>query len=168
PSTRLDPISQKLLKYYNSATVPNSLNANYTQFNSAPSNRDGLVLRMDFLESAKSQWSARYSWGDENQSTQGLSLTGSKILTNYEQYAVSNVRTFTPTIVNEARYGYTRFFNSIGTRLAFDQDIVGAIGIPGLKSGSPVTWGIPGVGFSGTSGAFTGIGDSNDGPYAND
>ena len=87
-------------------------------------------------------------WGDENQRTQGLSITGNKILTNYEQYAVSNTRILTPNLVNEARYGYTRFFNSTGTALAFDQDIVGQVGIPGLKSGAPVTWGIPGVAFS--------------------
>ena len=41
---------------------------------------------MDFVESSKSQWTGRYSWGDENQASQGLSITGSKILTNYEQY----------------------------------------------------------------------------------
>ena len=165
PTTRLDPISLKLLKYYPAAQT-SDLIRNYTQVNSSPFNRDGLVQRMDYVESSKSQWSARYSWGDENQRTQGLSLTGNKILTNYEQYAVSNTRILTPNLVNEARYGYTRFFNSTGTALAFDKDVVGEIGIPGLKSGDPVTWGIPGVNFSGTS--FTGLGDTNDGPYAND
>src|SRR5689334_12413889 len=165
PTTRLDPISLKLLKYYPAAQT-SDLIRNYTQVNSSPFNRDGLVQRVDYVESSKSQWSARYSWRDENQRTQGLSLTGNKILTNYEQYAVSNTRILTPNLVNEARYGYTRFFNSTGTALAFDKDVVGEIGIPGLKSGDPVTWGIPGVNFSGTS--FTGLGDTNDGPYAND
>ena len=70
---------------------------------------------MDFVESSKSQWTGRYSWGDENQASTGLSSTGSKILTNYEQYLGSNTRTFTPNLVNEARYGYSRFFNSTGT-----------------------------------------------------
>ena len=166
PISRLDPVSLRLLKYYPNATLA-STNNNFTQFNASPSNRDGLVLRMDFIESSKSQWSARYSWGDENQSTQGLSVTGSSILTNYEQYSVSNVRTFTPNIVNEARYGYTRFFNSIGTALAFNTDAVGAANIPGLKGGLPVTWGVPSVAFSG-AGGYTPIGDSTDGPYAND
>jgi hypothetical protein len=165
PTTRLDPISLKLLQYYPGAAT-SALTNNYTQFNSSPLNRDGLVTRMDFVESSKSQWSARYSWGDENQQTQGLSLTGNKILTNYEQYAVSNTRILTPNLVNEARYGYTRFFNSTGTALAFDKDVVGGIGIPGLKGGDPVTWGIPAVGFNGTS--FSALGDNTDGPYAND
>ena len=41
--------------------------------------------------------------------------------------------------------GYTRFFNSIGTFLAFQTDVVKQVGIPGLNSGQPVQWGIPNV-----------------------
>ena len=57
---------------------------------------------MDFVESSKSQWSGRYSWGDENQSNTGLTLDGTKTITNFEQYMGSNTRTFTPNTVNEA------------------------------------------------------------------
>jgi len=167
PKERLDPFSLKLLKYYNSSTIPQAgLTNNYVQFNSAPLNRDGFVLRLDYNESPKSQWMGRYSWGDENQTTQGLNLTGTKILTNYEQYAGSNTRTFTPTLVNEARFGYSRFYNSIGTLLAFDTDVVSAVGIPNQKNGTPVTWGIPSVTFPGSG--FTALGDTTEGPYAND
>ena len=83
--------------------------------NSAPNNRDGFTLRMDFVESAKSQWTGRYSWGDENQSSTGLSVTGTKILTNYEQYLGTNTRTLSPDMVNEARFGYSRFTIPSGT-----------------------------------------------------
>ena len=165
PSSRLDPISQKFLKYYNSAILP-GLSQNYTQLNSSPNNRDGFTLRMDWVESSKSQWTGRYSWGDENQSSTGLSITGSKIVTNYEQYLGSNTRTITPTLVNEARYGYSRFYNSTGTYSAFTTDSVAALGVPGLQSGAPVTWGIPAISFNGDG--FSGIGDNTDGPYAND
>jgi len=167
PAERLDPVSLKLLKYYNSSTLPAAgLTNNYTQFNSSPLNRDGFVLRLDYNQSSKSQWMGRYSWGDENQTTQGLNRAGTKVLTNYEQYATSNTLTFTPNLVNEARFGYSRFYNSIGTRLAFDTDVVSALAIPNQKSGDPVTWGIPSVTFSGTG--FNGIGDSTEGPFAND
>ena len=70
PMSRLDPTSQKLLAYYPSSNLP-GLSNNYTQFNSSPNNRDGFTLRMDWVESAKSQWTGRYSWGDENQSSTG-------------------------------------------------------------------------------------------------
>jgi Carboxypeptidase regulatory-like domain len=165
PTKRLDPISLKLLNYYNSATLPGLTN-NYVQNNSAPLNRDGFVLRLDFIESSKSQWAGRYNWGDENQSTQGINRAGSKIVTNYEQYTGSNTRTISPNLVNDARFGYSRFFNSLGTLSAFSNNVVAEIGIPGQNPGDPVTWGIPNVGFSGTG--FTAIGDANDGPFAND
>ena len=162
PTSRLDPTSQKLLAYYPAANLP-GLTSNYTQLNSSPSNRDGFTLRMDWIESAKSQWTGRYSWGDENQSSTGETITGSKILTNYDQYLASNTRTFSPTLVNEARYGYSRIYNSIGTLSAFTTDSVTGLGIPGLSAGQPVTWGVPSMTFSGDG--FSALGDSSDGPY---
>lgn len=141
PSNRIDPISKKFLNYYASANIPGTgLSNNYTQMHSFPNNRDGFTLRMDFVESVKSQWSGRYSCGDENQSSTRIGITGSKILTNYEQYLGTNTRTLSPTFVNEARFGYTRLYNALGTRSAFDVDSVSALGIPNLQPGDPVTW----------------------------
>jgi hypothetical protein len=163
PTNQIDPISAKFLNYYHSATIPGLLAQNYTQNSNQPLNRDGFVLRLDYIESSKSQWMGRYNWGDENQSVQNLGLAGQKVLTNYEQYEGGNTRTLTPFIVNDARFGYSRFGNALGTLLAFNTDVVSAIGIPGQNPGAPVTWGIPNVNISG----FSGIGDTNDGPYAN-
>jgi hypothetical protein len=164
PTGRLDPISLKFLKYYNSS---NTLGTNnFAQTSSQPFDRDGFVLRMDFIESSKSQWMGRYNWGDEITSAQGLNLAGTKVLTNYEQVTIGNTRTITSNLVNDARFGYTRFFNSLGTLSAGNLDVVADIGIPNQKSGDPITWGIPNVVFNG--GGFTAIGDANDGPFAND
>ena len=162
PASRLDPISQKFLKYYAAAALPTATN-NYQLTNSSPNNRDGFTLRMDFVESARSQWTGRYSWGDENQSSIGLGGVGSKIVTNYEQYLGTNTRTLTPRLVNEARVGYSRLFNSIGTLSAFTTDEVTGLGVPGLQPGAPATWGIPAISFTGDG--FSGIGDNTDGPY---
>jgi hypothetical protein len=162
PSNRLDPISQEFLKYYAAATLPTAIN-NYPLFLSSPLSRDGFTLRMDFVESSKSQWTGRYSWGSEAQSSTGLGGVGSKILTGYEQYLGSNTRTITPTLVNETRFGYSRLFNSIGTLSAFTTDEVAALNIPGLQPGAPATWGIPAITLNGDG--FSGIGDNTDGPY---
>jgi hypothetical protein len=118
---------------------------------------------MDFIESAKSQWTGRFSWGDEDQSSTGISITGSKIVTSYKQYLASNTRTITPALVNEARFGYSSLNNSLGTRSAYEQDTVSALGIPGLQPGLPVSWGVPMASFSGDG--FVAIGDVQDGPY---
>ena len=162
PSNRIDPISKKFLNYYVPSNLPGFSN-NYTQTNSFPNNRDAFTLRMDFVESVKSQWTGRYSWGDENQSSTGINITGSKILTNYEQYLGTNTRTLTPTIVNEARFGYTRLSNSLGTYSAYNVDSVTPLGIPNLQPGQPVAWGVPYASFAGDG--FTAIGDTQDGPY---
>jgi len=162
PTNRLDPVSLKFLNYYAAAVTATSQN-NYPYFVSAPNNRDGFTLRMDFVESSRSQWTGRYSWGDENQSSTALGGAGSKILTNYEQYLGTNTRTLTPSLVNEARFGYTRIYNSIGTLSAQSNNVVSALAIPGLNAGDPATWGIPSVSFTGDG--FSGIGDSTDGPY---
>jgi len=45
-------------------------------------------------------------------------------------------------VVTETRFGYTRFYNSVGTLLAFQRNVVDELGIPGLKGGDPVSWGI--------------------------
>jgi hypothetical protein len=164
PPSQLNPISQAMLKYYATPTLPGFVN-NYTQYNASPFDRDGFIVRMDFVESPKSQWSGRYSWGDENLKTGGLSITGTKVTTNYEQYLGSNTRILSPNIVNEARFGYTRFFNAISTASAFSVNTVAALGIPNLEPGPPVQWGVPGSGFNGDG--FSGLGDNTDYPYQN-
>ena len=162
PTNRLDPISLKFLNYYAAAALPTASN-NYPFTVSAPNNRDGFTLRMDFVESSKSQWTGRYSWGDENQSSNGLGGLGSKIVTNYEQYLGTNTRTLTPRLVNETRFGYTRIYNSTGTLSADQNNVVASLNIPGLNPGAPSTWGIPAISLNGDG--FSGIGDNTDGPY---
>jgi hypothetical protein len=164
PSSMISPISQKLLQFYHPSVLP-GLTANYVQDNASPLSRDGFVLRMDFVESAKSQWTGRYSWGVDDQSTQTIVQSGSKISTNYEQYLGSNTRIITPNIVNEARFGYTRFYNALTTISGYTRDVVSSLNLPNLTGGLPVTWGIPAVGFSGDG--FSGFGDNTDGPYEN-
>ena len=68
------------------------------------------------------------------------------MLTNVEQYMGSNTRSLTPTVVNETRFGYTRFYNSTARELAGVRDVVKELAIPGLNTGAPITWGIPSVG----------------------
>ena len=162
PANQLNSISQKLLNYYPASNLPGFTN-NYTQYNLSPFNRDGFILRMDYVESAKSQWSGRYSWGTEVQKTGGLSITGSKITTGYEQYLGSNTRILSPNIVNEARFGYTRIYNAISTADAFSVNTVGSLGIPNLNAGPPVQWGVPAASFQGDG--FSALGDNSDDPY---
>jgi hypothetical protein len=175
PSALIAPQSKALLKYLGTSTLPfysggKTVN-NYSYGTTQPQNRQGLAVRGDYIQSQKSQYAFRYSSGKEDITSTGLMGAGSKIITNYYQYMGSNTWTFSPTIVNEARFGYSHFFNSLGLLSAYTHDVVDEIAIPGLKGGAASTWGIPDQAFSqgptGTTPAiWQEIGDvGGDGPY---
>jgi hypothetical protein len=164
PASRIDPISKRLRdEFYRLPNLTGSGTQNYQQSQGAPINRDQFILRMDFNESSNSQWSGRYSWGDEVQFNDGLRLNGFQVLTNVEQYMGTNTRTLSSNVVNETRFGYTRFYNSTARQSAGVRDVVTELAIPGLKSGAPITWGIPGIGITN----YSGFGDDSEGPYEN-
>jgi hypothetical protein len=175
PSGRIAPQSTALLQYLGTSTLPffsggQQVN-NYSYSTSQPNNRQSLTVRGDFVQSQKLQYSFRYSSGDENILSTGLNGAGSKIVTNYYQYLGSNTWTISPRIVNEARFGYSHFYNSTGLLQAFTKDVVTGLAIPGLKGGDPSTWGIPDVSFNNgptgtTKNIWSGFGDrGGDGPY---
>ncbi len=163
PSNRIDPISRKLLEFLPAPNLPGDRN-NYQTALGRPINRDQFTGRFDFVESANSQWFGRYSVGDDNQLTEAIRLNGDKIITNYEQYMVTNTRVFTSTLVNEFRFGWSSFYNTTGPELAFSRDVVSELAIPGLAAGPAVQWGIPNMSF--TDG-YSGFGNGSEGPYEN-
>jgi hypothetical protein len=171
PSGRIAAQSTALLKYLGTSTAPSTGNNNYSYTTMQPQNRQGLTVRGDYYQSEKSQYAFRYSSGKEDIVSTGLLGAGSKIITNYYQYMGSNTWTFTPHILNEARFGYSHFFNSTGLLSAFTNDVVTALNIPGLKGGDPSTWGIPAMSWqAGPTGTtppiWTNFGDlGGDGPY---
>jgi hypothetical protein len=173
PSGEISKPAAALLKYFASSANPFIVNGavvtNYSYATMAPQDREGLTVRGDYVQSQRSQYSFRYSSGNEDILSTGLSGAGSKIFTQYYQYMGSNTFTFSPHIVNEARFGYSHFFNSLGLLSAYTTDVVGGLGIPGLNAGAASTWGIPSVAFgnagSATKNIWSGFGDSTDGPY---
>lgn len=165
PEARIHPTSRRLLEFLPAPNVPGAgLRNNFVQAQGRPVNRDQFIGRFDVVESSNSQWAGRYSWGDENQLTEALRLNGTSILSQFQQVMASNTRVLSPTLVNETRFGYTKFYNTIGPELAFSRDVVGELGIPGLASGPPVQWGIPNVSLQGV---YAGFGNDSEGPYEN-
>jgi hypothetical protein len=164
PQNRIHPTSLKLLEFYPAPNLsPNAVSLNHEQPQGNLNDKDQFTGRGDFIESSTSSWSGRYSWGDEVQLTPGLQLNGTKLLTTVRQVMVSNTRTFGGNKVNEARFGYNSFFNSLGRELANSRDVVTELGIPGVSPGPPISWGIPSIAIAG----FSGFGDSDEGPYVN-
>lgn len=194
PASRIAPQTTALLKYLGtSATLPTyncptkvttyttcSAVPNYRYSTKSPSNRQSLYIRGDYNLSERTQLTFRYGLGDGDSISTGLLGAGSKTITQYQQYMGAVTHTFSPTVVNETRFGYSNFFNSLGLLSAYTTDVVSGLGIPGLSGGDPSTWGIPSMSFSNysvsgvtSSGSFgtapaiwTGFGDQGgDGPY---
>ncbi len=168
PASMINATSLKLLNYPGGYALPNTGSPsatvnNYTQAVEDPFLRDMFTIRMDFVESAKSQWAGRYNWCSEVTKSGSIGITGTKVTTGCEQYMGSNTRILSPNLVNEARFGHTRIFNAITTADAFSDNAIAALGIPNIAPGAPVQWGIPDASFSGDG--FTSIGDGSDDPY---
>lgn len=163
-TNRFDPTALKLLKFYPAPNVnTGKLVSDYQQASRILLDKDQFSQRIDFVEKTKSIWFGRYSWQNEDQSQQAIGLSGSKILTTVDQELIGNTFIISPNKVNEFRFGHNGFFNSIGTLLAYSQDVNGALNIPGMPSPSPIAWGIPSVSVT----SFSGFGDSSEGPYVN-
>jgi hypothetical protein len=163
PNSRFDAVSQRLLNYYPVPNNPALAANNHVIALGRPINKDQFIQRFDFVESSNSNWFGRYSKSDENQLTGNLQQNGEAIITKASQWTVTNARVLTSALVNEFRFGLTKFYNTTGPELAFTKDVVGELRIPGLSSGPPVQWGIPNVSLTG----YSGFGNSSEGPYEN-
>jgi hypothetical protein len=165
PRSRIDPVATKLLEFYPEPNTPATVftRENYQRNLREVLDKDQFTVRADFVESSNSSWFGRFSWTDESQLTEGIKMNGSVMATNAKQYALSNTRTFTPTLVNEFRFGVNDFYNYLGAELAGVRNVVGELNIPGLETPDPLTWGIPNI--RALSNGLAGWGDNPNGPF---
>jgi carboxypeptidase family protein/TonB-dependent receptor-like protein len=162
PITRLDSIARGLLEFFPEPNVPGAgLVNNYLALDRNVTDKDQFTQRIDFVESAKSNWFGRYSWQDERVVQPLLKLNGTNLLVNVKQAMISNIRILSPNVVNEFRFGYNGFFNSNGRELAYQRDVTKELGLPILSDPPPAAWGIPFINISG----YSTFGDQTDGPY---
>ena len=164
PKSRMHPASLKMLEFWpepNMATPVVRDNFRVDQGRSI--NKDQFTQRIDWNESASSQWFGRYSWTDEFTLTPALKLNGTTLYSRARQYALSNTRVLSASQVNEFRFGVNDFRNLIGLELAGKRNVVQELGIPGLSTPDPLTWGAPRVTQLVNVSAF---GADSSGPFA--
>lgn len=164
PSSMFDPTSVKYMPYWpaanqNTATVAN----NYLNPQTTAERFQQFNQRIDFNQSAKSQWFGRYSWTDEHTVMPSLPLSGTTIFTNSHQYMFANTYVFSPTKVNELRFGFTTFYNLLGQQLGGVTNVNGLMGLP-IPITNPAVWGIPNL--QSLAGGLSGPGNGTNGPYA--
>jgi hypothetical protein len=158
PSSRIHPVSARLLEFYPEANQPGTgLASNFQAGRRRIVDRDQFNQRVDLVESSKSSWFGRYSRGTERQQLPGLKDNGIQILNNPWQAMISNTRVLSPSLVNEFRFGASRFTNDYGNELAFRRDVVSELKIPGLLPQPPDAWGIPAITLTGLSSFGTAV-----------
>lgn len=153
PKNRLSSGSTYLLKWMpapNQPAAPGLPFQNLQYGRNSPVDKYFLTERIDFNQSARSQWFGRYSWNEESLfavlPTMGLN-DGNVLYTRASQWMVTNVWTLSPTKVNEARFGYSSLFNNITQQLAGVENVNEALGTP-VKVTDPNSWGVPNIPLS--------------------
>jgi hypothetical protein len=147
PLSEINTASIKLMQYLPLPNINTStLNNNYEVADQSPINKDQFNQRVDWIQNEKTTWFGRYSWTSENSLTQGIYLNGGTVITDGKQAVLGNTRVFSNAKVNDARIGWNDFKNTAGTELGGKTDVVDSLGIPGLSTPNPQSWGIPQVG----------------------
>ena len=113
--TSIDPISQKLLKYYDSAHAAGLRPTTTSRTTPLPSTATASSCAWISSNRRNRNGPAAIAGATKINPTQTINISGSKIPTGYEQYLGSNTRILSPNLVNEARFGYTRFYNALST-----------------------------------------------------
>ena len=167
PAARFDKGSVLLLDRF--APIPNLAqtilpNRNYQYLAKTPVDKDQMTGRIDFNENTNSQWFGRYSWTDELTVTPGIKLNGQPLYTRASQWVVANTRVFSPTKVNEARFGYNSLYNNISQELAGVENVNALLNTP-VKISDPNSFGIPNISLSNNLSA---LGNDANGPFTID
>jgi Carboxypeptidase regulatory-like domain/TonB dependent receptor len=156
PGTRLDPNAIKLLGLYPAATVKGAFVNNYQIVRSEPDDSDHFDIRADQNFSDKDQMFGRVSYSTHRENIPST-FTGDGSNIGFDQGAIvdkswnlaaSETHSFSPTLINEARFGYSRLTDSAQPSVADVQGIPAKYGIPGIPQGSG-NGGLPGIDISG-------------------
>ena len=165
PSNRLDPISLKLLEFWPLPNLPTTaVSNNYQNPQRTAIDKNQFNQRIDFNQSSSSQWFGRFSWTDEFTTLPSLPQSGGTLYTNSQQYMASNIRVLSPTKVNEARFGYTKLYNTSATELAGKRNVIKELGL-NIASDDPLTWGVPAIGGNGWNLGLSPFGADSNGPF---
>ena len=165
PLDRWHPVTQKLLEQYPGPTRGgDDFVNNYSRGSKRPLKWDQFNTRIDWNESVKSFWFGRFGFNTEDTTTAcDFPNQCQNYLTDAYQAMLSNTRTFSPTIVNELRIGYTQLWNEALSEFAYVRDITTEVGIVDDNiTVPPPAWGTPSVSIGN---GISGFGDPVDAPF---
>lgn len=159
PSDRLDNNAIKLLQLMpgaNQTGGANAFSSNYFTLASNPNDTNHFDARVDYNISAKDQMFGRVSWGNQAEyipsSITGLGANpgfgSGNVVNDSSNYAFSETHTFSPTLINEARFGYSHLYSSYEPTVASQSGIPAQFNIAGIPD-APGNGGLPNINISG-------------------
>ncbi len=169
PANRLDPNAIKLLSAYPGANVAATASNNFGLINNyqilrpQPDNTHQFDIRVDDNISDKDQIFARYSYSHRRRNVLPA-FSGAIDNSGFGQGdfpslshngALSSSHVFSPTMVNEARLGYSRLIDSALPAIATQSSTAPQFGIQGAPTG-PNLGGLPIINISGLTGVGPG------------
>lgn len=164
PSSRISPVSTALLNYY---PLPNNIINGYANdfiSNEASTARsNGETSRIDWQQSATSNFQFRYSHGSEPQYIpSAIPQQGTVNSTITHQGMLGHTWILGSNKVNDFKFGISRIEGINGNLRTNATDVVKQLGIPYVLD-TPLFWGIPTINLAG---GLTSFGDPANGPYA--
>jgi outer membrane receptor protein involved in Fe transport len=162
-ASQVDTVAQAMLNLYPQPNVGGGKTTNnYTTTVNNHSNTIQWDQRLDWNPSSKDQAFGRFSYvHTQNNNPPSLGLTignaTSHVTILAENTMLSETHSFTPTLTNEARFGYNwgAFFN---LQQNYNRNIATSLGLGGVPTGTsfPFNGGIPAGTISGITGFGTG------------
>lgn len=154
PQERIEPRAKAVLEFLplpNLAGTPNYLNNE-----SLETRADQYTIRVDYQHSANSIWYGRTSYTKEKEyQPAAFPRQGQQVNTRADQFLIANTWILSPSLVNDARFGWNRLNNQVVGPNSESTNVVQQLGIPGLDTSNPLFWGIPNFGLTG----FTNFGE---------
>ena len=161
-NTPIDPLAARLAAFFpqpNADIAGNNFRIDPVRRES----RNNFDVRIDHRISDKDASFGRFSYEDQpsfipapfNNVLDGGGFFDGIEDNAYRSLALSETHMFSPTLVNEFRFGYNRI-NAHRFQLNFNKDISGQLQFPGVPF-SPINGGLPNIGFSD---GIVGIGSS--------
>ena len=158
PASRMDAKAlTAMAEFWPLRNLPGTA-SNYLNTESRLANTDQWLGRADFVQSDAISWFGRVSWAkDREYAPAAFPGLGTWTNSRPDQVLVGNTWVLSPAIVNSARFGWSRFDNSMVGAHSYTYDVNGELlQISGLNlSGDPAFWGLPTFGITG----YTGFGD---------
>ncbi len=154
PTSRFNATSVAALQFYGTPNLPGATN-NHVNNEALTNTSDQTTMRIDYQMTATLNWFGRWSYDKDAQYLPTSFVhEGSLVSTRPDQVLAGGTQIFGSSLVNEARFGWTRFVNNLTGYNAFKNDVNSTIlKIPGLNpTNSPAFWGVPSIGISGYSG----------------